>query len=60
MAYTYETISEPEVSVYKGSPILSIPMVDGRKFSFGRKKAIAILEWMGDIEKFVEESETRD
>jgi hypothetical protein len=47
------------VSEYKGNPILSLPVAGSTKypFTFGLNKAKAILEYLDDIKKFVEEND---
>ena len=47
-------IEVPEISEYKGKPVLSIPIGGGFAFSFGSKKAEAILEHLDAIKSFVE------
>lgn len=56
MKYEKRTIEKVEVSVFRGYPIISVPLSDGTPFTFGVKKAEAILEYLEDIKKFVEES----
>lgn len=50
---------EAKVSEYKGNPIIAIPTGNSERypFSFGYTKAKAILEYLDDIKKFVEEVE---
>jgi hypothetical protein len=52
----------PERSEYKGKPILRIPLVDEPSadvtwhwMSFGKNKAKAIVKWIDEIKKFVDE-----
>lgn len=48
------------IGEYKGHPIISIP--DGSKhgFTFGLRKARLVLEYLSDIELFVQEQEAKD
>ena len=54
--------AKPELSEFKGKPVLRIPIVDQPDpnvnwhwMSFGKQKAKAILKWIEDIRKFAEE-----
>jgi len=49
-------MKEPETTEYKGHPVLSLPMGQNgdKAFSFGLKKAEAILQWIAAIQTFVE------
>ncbi len=54
--------AQPEVSEFKGNPVLRIPLVDTPSpetawhwFSFGKNKAKAIVKWFDAIKKFAEE-----
>ena len=42
-----------ETGEYKGHPVISLPLNNGRFFTFGRSKAKAILKHRRDIEAFV-------
>lgn len=49
-------IFEPEESTFKGAPVLSLPVgPDGNPFSFGLKKAKAILMFLPAIKRFVDD-----
>ncbi len=55
-----KTISVPEKGVYKDHAVLSIPLLDGKnkegiRFTFGLRKAKAMLDYYGDIQNFVKE-----
>ncbi len=55
-----EVISKPEIGEYKGCPTISIPLLDGNNtegqpFSFGLRKAKAVVAYIKDIKKFYEE-----
>jgi hypothetical protein len=58
MAETIQKINKPERSEYKGNPILSIPQEGGYPFSFGIKKAKAIIVHLQAIKDFIAEDET--
>lgn len=52
---------KPEVSEFKGNPVLRIPLVENPSpdvawhwFSFGKNKAKAIVKWFEEIKKFAE------
>jgi hypothetical protein len=47
------------IGEYKGNAIISIPVAGSTKypFTFGLNKARAILEYLDDIKKFVNENE---
>ena len=47
------------VGEYKGNPIISLPVAGSTKypFTFGVNKAKAILEYLDDIKKFVEDND---
>jgi hypothetical protein len=54
--------AQPELSEFKGKPVLRIPLVDNPSpdvawqwFSFGKNKAKAIVKWFDAIKKFAEE-----
>ena len=54
--------AQPELSEFKGKPVLRIPIVDNPSpevawhwMSFGKNKAKAILKWIEHIKKFAEE-----
>jgi hypothetical protein len=47
-------IEKPEVGEYKGSPTISIPVGNGgRPFTFGYRKAKAVLTYLEEIRSFV-------
>ncbi len=55
-------IREPEVRTYKDHPVLSIPLLDGgnkegHAFTFGKRKAEAIVRYIDDIREFLEAME---
>ncbi len=55
-------ISEPERRTYKDHPVLSIPLLDGKNkeghaFTFGKRKAEAIVKYMDEIKEFLEDME---
>lgn len=50
-------ITEPTRSIYKGTPILSLPTGNGYGFSFGLKKAQALLEHIEEVKSFVEDND---
>ncbi len=47
------------IGSYKGQPTISLPMDDGGKypFTFGIKKARAVLDYIDDIRAFVEKQD---
>ena len=54
--------AQPELSEFKGNPVLRIPVVDNPSpdvtwhwMSFGKNKAKAIVKWFEHIKKFAEE-----
>ncbi|MBI4429284.1 MAG: hypothetical protein HY562_09215 [Ignavibacteriales bacterium] len=54
--------SEPELTEFKGKPVLRIPVVDNPSpdtawhwMSFGKNKAKAIVKWFEYIKRFAEE-----
>ncbi len=54
--------AKPELSEFKGKPVLRIPIVEDPKpdvnwhwMSFGKQKAKAILKYFDEIKKFAEE-----
>lgn len=54
--------AKPEITEFKGKPVLRIPIVDDPKpdvlwhwMSFGKNKAKAIVKWIEEIRKFAEE-----
>ncbi len=58
-------IKAPEIREYKDHPVLSIPLLDGKNkeghaFTFGRRKAEAIVKYIDDIKEFVEEGGLSD
>ena len=53
-------ISQVEIGEFKGFKTISIPVgKDGEAFTFGYTKAKAILTYIRDIEKFVNEGERK-
>jgi len=53
--------AKPELTEFKGNPVLRIPVVDNPDpavnwhwMSFGKNKAKAIVKWFEDIKKFAE------
>ncbi len=53
-------IKAPERRVYKKHPVLSIPLIDGENeeghpFTFGLRKAQAIVTYFDDIKEFLNE-----
>ena len=48
------------IGEYKGNAIISLPVSGSTKypFTFGLNKAKAILEYLDDIKKFVDENDT--
>ena len=48
------------IGEYKGNAIISLPVSGSTKypFTFGLNKAKAILEYLDDIKKFVEDNDT--
>ena len=50
------------ISEYKGNKIISLPVAGSTKypFTFGLTKANAILEYLDDIKKFVEDNEKKE
>lgn len=57
MAENEEKKSEVTMGEFKGNPVISLPLTaDGKyPFTFGLAKAKAILKYLDDIKKFVEE-----
>ena len=56
------TAAKPELSEFKGKPVLRIPLVDVPSpdvtwhwMSFGKNKAKAIVKWIEEIKKFAAE-----
>ena len=54
--------AKPELSEYKGKPVLRIPLVDApdpkvawHYMSFGKNKAKAIVKWIEDIKAFAKD-----
>lgn len=43
-------------SEYKGNPIISLPLDNGKDFNFGVQKAKAILAYLAEIEQFVKDN----
>ncbi len=52
---------EVTIGEYKGSPVISLPITpDGKyPFTFGLSKAKAILKYIEDIRKFVQDNEKK-
>ena len=57
-----EGVAKPELSEFKGKPVLRIPLVDApdpnvawHYMSFGKNKAKAIVKWIEEIKRFAEE-----
>ena len=55
-------VPQPEISEYKGKPVLRLPLVDNPSpdtswhwFTFGKTKAKAIVKFFDAIKKFAEE-----
>ncbi|MBK8946719.1 MAG: hypothetical protein IPM32_15805 [Ignavibacteriae bacterium] len=50
------------VGEYKGNAIISLPVAGSTKypFTFGLNKAKAILEYLDDIKKFVEDNDKKE
>jgi hypothetical protein len=50
------------VSEYKGNAIISLPVAGSTKypFTFGLNKAKAIMQYLDDIKKFIEDNETKE
>ena len=50
------------ISEYKGNPIISIPLGNNERysFSFGLTKAKAIMEYLDDIKKFIDQLEKKE
>lgn len=50
-----QQLTEPTVSEYQGKPVISLP-IEGSNFgfTFGKKKAKAILKYIDEIKKFAE------
>jgi hypothetical protein len=50
------------ISEYKGNMIISLPVAGSTKypFTFGLNKAKAILEYIDDIKKFVEDNDKKE
>ena len=46
-------MSECNISEFKGNKVIEIPLEGDYKFSFGKKKAEAILEHIEEIKDFV-------
>ncbi len=58
-------IKAPEIREYKDHPVLSIPLLDGKNkeghaFTFGKRKAQAIVRYIGAIKEFVKEGGISD
>ena len=48
---------KPEVGEYKGHSVITLPMEGpGKGFTFGVKKAEAVITFIDEIKKFVEEN----
>lgn len=49
------------IGEYKGNAIISLPVLGSTKypFTFGLNKAKAVLEYLDDIKKFVEDNEKK-
>jgi hypothetical protein len=54
---TTTTKRQPRRDEYKGNPLIVLPMGENRDFSFGVGKAKAILEFVDEVKKFVEENQ---
>lgn len=51
-------VNVPTRGEFKDNPTLTLPMPKSRKdFTFGRGKALTILQYLEDIKKFVEDTE---
>ncbi len=50
-----------KIGEFKGNPVISLPVggSDRYPFTFGLSKAKAILEYIDDIKKFVEDHDTK-
>ncbi len=50
-----------KIGEFKGNPVISLPVggSDRYPFTFGLSKAKAILEYIDDIKKFVEDNDTK-
>ena len=48
-----EKIDYPQLTEYKGHPVITLPTASYNGFSFGIAKAEAILEWIDEITAFV-------
>ncbi len=64
MVQSAKLISEPERRVYKDHPVLSIPLLDGKNkeghaFTFGKRKAEAIVKYYDKIKEFLEDIEEK-
>lgn len=55
-------MAEVTIGEYKGAKVLNIPLDKSGKFqfTFGITKARAIMEYIDDIQKFVEENEGKN
>lgn len=54
------TISEPERGEYKNHSVISLPLIDGDNkegipFTFGMRKAEAIVKYIDEIREFVDD-----
>lgn len=54
---SFESITVPGISQYKGNPVLNLPL-NGKGFSFGLTKAKTILFYLHEIESFVQSAGT--
>ena len=48
-----ELKGKPKLSEYKGKTLLEIPLIGGKPFKFGIKKASAMIEYIEVIKKFI-------
>ena len=50
------------VSEYKGNAIISLPVANSTKFpfTFGLNKAKAIIQYLDDIKKFIEDNDAKE
>ncbi len=50
------------VSEYKGNAIISLPVAGSTKypFTFGLNKAKAIMQYIDDIKKFIDDNESKE
>ena len=57
MDNTEERTNQPEISEYKGRPVITLNPGERYPFTFGLMKAKLILEHLEDIRNFVKEHE---